>query len=93
MVDFDAKLLIVVEKWLRGSSANNDIRLMLIANDYKIFDDFQCITPKMVSVMNRVSNRATIKLKEVHALRLEEVLSYISFMETTDETLADNPSK
>ena len=47
----------------------------------------------MVSVMNRVSNRATVKLKEVHALRLEELLSYISFMETTDETIADDPSK
>ena len=53
MVDFDADLLIVVKKWLGGSSSNNDIRLMLIANQYKTFDDFQGITPKMIAVMER----------------------------------------
>ena len=40
MVDFDARLLIVVEKWLGGNSSNNDIRLILIANQYKTFDSF-----------------------------------------------------
>ena len=53
MVDFDADLLIVVEKWLDGSSLNNDIRLMLIDIDCKTFDNFRGITPKMISVMER----------------------------------------
>ena len=44
-------------------------------------------------MLDRVSNRATVKLKEVHALHLEELLAYISFMETTDETIADDPLK
>ena len=75
MVDFDAELLIVVEKWLGGNSSNNDIRLMLIANQYKTFDDFRCITPKMISVMEREIRPGQIsKLKEVYALRLEEIL-------------------
>ena len=40
MVDFDPELLVVVEKWLGGGSANNDIRQMLIANQCSTFDDF-----------------------------------------------------
>ena len=51
MVDFDADLLIVVKKWLGGSSSNNDIRLMLIYIDCKTFDNFRGITPKMISIM------------------------------------------
>ena len=47
----------------------------------------------MISVMDRDSNRATVKLKEVHALRIKELLAFISFMEITDKTLADDPSK
>ena len=91
MVDFDTELLKVVNVWLWGSSASNDMRLMLIANDIKTYDNFRCLTPVGVSALDRVSNRATVKLKEVHAIRVNEMLSYISFIETSDETLADDP--
>ena len=67
---------------------------MLIANQYKTFDDFLGITPKMIAVMEREIRPGQIsKLKEVHALRLEELLEWICYMETIDETLADDPSK
>ena len=92
MVDFDAELLIVVEKWLGGSSSNNDIRLMLIANQYKTFDNFRGITPKMITVMEREIRPGLIsKLKEVHALHLEEILDWICYMETNNATVVDNP--
>ena len=33
------------------------------------------------------------KLKEVHALRLEEILDWICFMETNNASIVDDPSK
>ena len=78
MVDFDKSLLKVVNVWLGGSSPNNDIRLMLIKNDIKTYDDFQGLTQASASALDKVINRATVKLKEVHVIRINELLSYTS---------------
>lgn len=43
--------------------------------------------------MERDSNKRTVKLKEVHALRLEELLAWIFFMVTNNAPIVDDPSK
>ena len=46
-----------------------------------------------VAPLEEISNQATIKLKEVHAIRVNDILSYIAFIETSNEKLADNPTQ
>ena len=66
---------------------------MLIKNDIKTYDDFQGMTKDSVAALDGVINRANTKLKEVHAIWLNEILSYISFIKTSDEKLEENPTQ
>ena len=66
---------------------------MLKACDIKTYVDFRSMGKSSVSALEQISNQATIKLKEVHAIRVNGILSCIAFIETSDEKLADNPTQ
>ena len=93
MVDFDQPMIEVLDKWLGANSTNNDTRLMLKACDIKTYVDFRSMGKSSVAALERISNQATIKLKEVHAIRVNDILSYIAFIETSNEKLAENSTQ
>ena len=72
MVDFDKLLLEVVDVWLGASSANNDIQMMIIANNIKTYEDFRVMEKDSAAVLTRTIGTAPTKLKEVHGVRVND---------------------
>ena len=77
MVDFDQLLLEVVDRWLGASSANNNVHMMLIKNNIKTYEEFHVMDKEYVAALERPIARAPTKLKEVHAIRVNKLLSFI----------------
>ena len=93
MGDFDKPLTKVVDKWLGTGSASNYICMMLKVNDVKTYEDFRVIEKDSIAALERPIARAPTKLKEVPAIGLNKTISYIQFLETFNEQLADDPSQ
>ena len=64
---------------------------MLIANNIKTYEDFWVMEKDSVAVLMRTIAMAPTKLKEVHGIRVNEILSFIWFLETIDKVVADDP--
>mmetsp|Transcript_57277 Transcript_57277/g.61950 ORF Transcript_57277/g.61950 Transcript_57277/m.61950 type:complete len:305 (-) Transcript_57277:194-1108(-) len=91
IVDFDQPLAKVLDRWLGATSATNDIRLMFKANNINTFEDFRGMGKDGVSALERIVANAPTKLKEVHVIRVNEILSFIQFLETINELVAADP--
>ena len=91
MVDFDKPLVEVLDVWLGASSANHKICLMFKVCDIKTYDMFCIMGTNTVAALERIISQTPTKLKEVHSIRIYEILSFIQFLETIDELIADYP--
>ena len=55
MAVFDREMSYIVDAWLGAMSPNNEIRLMLIDNDIKKYDDFKCLDKESIYLLDRES--------------------------------------
>ena len=63
-------------------SATAKIRLMLIDNKIKTYDDFKCLNKEKICLLEQVkTGGATARLKSHHAQRVNDTREYISFIE------------
>ena len=92
MPDFDTETTHIVKSWLGALSVNAEIRLMLIANEIKTYDDFKCLDQESIFLLERVTNIGAItRFSNFQAKKVNDVRGYISFMENSgDTTLADD---
>ena len=64
--------------------------MALIHDNIKTYDNFRVMENNSVLALERSIARAPTKLKEVHAIRVNEILSNIKFIKTSNKNLADN---
>ena len=85
----------IVDSWLGALSVNAEIRLMLIANEIKTYDDFKCLDQESVYLLNLVTNiGATTRFSNFQSKKVNDTRGYISFMEESgNTTMADDPTK
>ena len=53
---FDTKMTYIVDLWLGALSVNAEIRLMLNANEIKMYNDFKCLDQESIYLLDRVTN-------------------------------------
>ena len=90
MVDFDTPLVQVLDVWLGAYSTNHDIRKMFLHNNIKTYLMFRMLDKETVRALERVIAQAPTKLREGHAIRINEVLMFIQCLETIDIVVADD---
>ena len=64
MSDFDTEMTYVVDAWLGAMSTTSKIRIMLIDNEIKTYNDFKCLNKEEIYLLEQVkTSRATARLK------------------------------
>ena len=68
---------------------------MLVDNQILTYDDYKALDKESVYLLDRItSTRATTKLKNHHAKRVNDALEWISFLEESGKTaMSDDPTK
>ena len=64
---------------------------MFKACDIKTFLMFRMMEEDSVAALERTIAQASTKLREVHSIRINEILMFIQFNEIIDMVIADNP--
>ena len=84
-----------VDAWLKASSQNDEIRLMLIDNEIRTHVSFECLDKEEIYSLEQVKNNgANTKLRSHHAKILNDTREYISFLEENgDSAIATDPTK
>ena len=54
MLVFDTEMTYVVDAWLGGMSTSAKIRLMLVTNVIKTYDDSKCLNKEEIYLLERV---------------------------------------
>ena len=72
---------------------NAEICLMLIDNQVKTYDDFKSLNKEVVYLLDWVkTNGATTRFRNHHAMRVNDTLEWISYLEESGQTaVVDDP--
>ena len=86
---FNIEMTYIVDVWLGVNSSTNNIRLILAANDIKMYDSFESLDKEEIYSLERIktgdASGATAKLRTHHSKRVNDTREYIDFLEASDE--------
>ena len=64
---------------------------MFKTGDIKIYIMFRIMDKDSIATLERFVAQAPTMLREIHSIRINEILKFIQFLETTNALVADDP--